>query len=76
MAYPTNTNKRVIYATQGVAVGDIGATSVIDSYLRPYSSFWYYRNWKSNDRPRSSKCFSKQQLQSRSDFRAWTARSL
>ena len=32
MAYPTNTNKRVIYATQGVAVGDIGATSVIDSY--------------------------------------------
>lgn len=32
MAYPTNTNKRVFYATQGVAVGDIGATSVIDSF--------------------------------------------
>lgn len=32
MAYPSNTNKRVIYATQGVAVGDIGATSVVDSW--------------------------------------------
>jgi hypothetical protein len=33
MAYPTNTNNRVFYATQGVAVGDIGATAVIDSYV-------------------------------------------
>lgn len=32
MAYPTNTNKRVFYATQAVAVGDIGATSVVDSW--------------------------------------------
>ena len=32
MAYPTNTNKRVFYATQAVAVGDIGATAVKDSY--------------------------------------------
>ena len=32
MPYPTNTNKRVFYATQAVAVGDIGATSVQDSY--------------------------------------------
>ena len=31
MAYPSNTNNRVFYATQGVAVGDIGATSVVDS---------------------------------------------
>lgn len=33
MAYPTNTNNRVFYATQAVAVGDIGATAVIDSYV-------------------------------------------
>ena len=33
MAYPTNTNNRVFYATQAVAVGDLGATSVIDSYV-------------------------------------------
>lgn len=32
MAYPTNTNNRVFYATQAVAVGDIGATSVVDSW--------------------------------------------
>jgi hypothetical protein len=32
MAYPTNTNKRVFYATQAVAVGDIGATSIVDSW--------------------------------------------
>lgn len=32
MAYPTNTNKRVFYATQAVAVGDIGATSLVDSW--------------------------------------------
>jgi hypothetical protein len=32
MAYPTNTNQRVFYATQGVAVGDIGASNVIDSF--------------------------------------------
>lgn len=32
MAYPTNTNKRVFYATQAVAVGDIGATGVKDSW--------------------------------------------
>lgn len=32
MAYPTNTNKRVFYATQAVAVGDIGATGVVDSW--------------------------------------------
>lgn len=32
MAYPTNTNNRVFYATQGVAVGDIGANGVIDSW--------------------------------------------
>lgn len=32
MAYPTNSNKRVFYATLGIAVGDIGASSVIDSY--------------------------------------------
>ena len=33
MAYPNNPNNRVFYATQGVAVGDINATSVIDSYV-------------------------------------------
>lgn len=32
MARPTNTNRRVFYATQAVAVGDIGATGVIDSW--------------------------------------------
>lgn len=32
MAYPSNTNNRVFYATQGVAVGDMGATSVVDSW--------------------------------------------
>ena len=32
MAYPINTNKRVFYATQAVAVGDIGATSIVDSW--------------------------------------------
>lgn len=32
MAKPLNTNKRVFYATQAVAVGDIAATSVIDSF--------------------------------------------
>jgi hypothetical protein len=32
MARPTNTNKRVFYATQAVAVGDIGATGVKDSW--------------------------------------------
>lgn len=32
MAYPTNTNKRVFYATQAVAVGDQGATGVVDSW--------------------------------------------
>ena len=32
MAYPTNTNNRVFYATQGVAVGDINATGVQDPY--------------------------------------------
>jgi hypothetical protein len=31
MAFPTNTNKRVFYATQGVAVGDRGATTLQDS---------------------------------------------
>jgi hypothetical protein len=31
MAYPSNTNKRVFYATQAVAVGDMGGTGVIDS---------------------------------------------
>ena len=30
--FATNNNKRVFYATQGVAVGDIGATGVIDPY--------------------------------------------
>ena len=32
MAYPTDTNKRVFYATQAVAIGDIGATGVKDSW--------------------------------------------
>lgn len=32
MALATNTNTRVFYATQGVAVGDIGATGVQDSW--------------------------------------------
>lgn len=32
MAYPTNTNKRVFYATQAVAVGDMGAATVVDSW--------------------------------------------
>ena len=32
MARPNNTNKRVFYATQAVAVGDNAATSVIDSW--------------------------------------------
>ena len=31
MAFPTNTNKRVFYATQGVAVGDMGGTTLVDS---------------------------------------------
>jgi len=31
MAFPTNTNQRVFYATQGVAVGDQGATALVDS---------------------------------------------
>jgi len=31
MAYVTNTNKRVFYATQGVAVGDMGGTTLVDS---------------------------------------------
>lgn len=32
MAYPTNSNKRVFYATLGIAVGDMGGSSIIDSY--------------------------------------------
>lgn len=32
MAYPTNTNKRVFYATQAVAVGDKDGSTVIDSW--------------------------------------------
>lgn len=32
MAYPTNTNNRVFYATQAVAIGDRGATGVVDSW--------------------------------------------
>lgn len=32
MAFNTTANKRIFYATQGVAVGDMGATSVIDSW--------------------------------------------
>ncbi len=31
MAYPTNNNNRVFYATQAVAIGDRGASSVVDS---------------------------------------------
>jgi hypothetical protein len=33
--FSANPNKRVFYATQGVAVGDQGATAVIDSYTGP-----------------------------------------
>lgn len=32
MAYSTNTNTRVFYATQGVVVGDFKATSIVDSW--------------------------------------------
>jgi hypothetical protein len=32
MAYPTNTNNRVFYATQAVAIGDHNATGVLDSW--------------------------------------------
>jgi len=32
MAFATNTNTRVFYAMQGVAVGDLGATGVVDSW--------------------------------------------
>lgn len=32
MAYPANTNKRVFYATQAVAIGDQAAGTVIDSW--------------------------------------------
>lgn len=32
MAFSANTNQRVFYATQGVAVGDLGATGVQDSW--------------------------------------------
>lgn len=32
MAFVTNTNKRIIYATQGIALGDMGATGVVDSW--------------------------------------------
>jgi len=32
MTFPNNTNNRVFYATQAVAVGDIGATGVKDSW--------------------------------------------
>lgn len=32
MAFNTTSNKRVFYATQGVAIGDMGATSVVDSW--------------------------------------------
>lgn len=39
MAYPTNTNKRVFYATQAVAVGDQGATGVVDSWQPGDSTF-------------------------------------
>lgn len=39
MAYPTNTNKRVFYATQAVAVGDQGASSVVDSWQPGDSTF-------------------------------------
>ena len=39
MAYPTNNNKRVFYATQAVAVGDMGATGVVDSWQPGDSTF-------------------------------------
>jgi hypothetical protein len=32
MAFNTSSNKRVFYATQGVAIGDMGATSVVDAW--------------------------------------------
>jgi hypothetical protein len=32
MAFDTSSNKRVIYSTQAVALGDMGATSVVDSW--------------------------------------------
>tara|TARA_B100002052_G_scaffold280086_1_gene287918 strand:+ start:2500 stop:3765 length:1266 start_codon:yes stop_codon:yes gene_type:complete len=32
MAYPPNSNNRVFYATQGVAIGDKDATAVVDSW--------------------------------------------
>lgn len=32
MPFATNTNRRVLYATQGVALGDMGATSVKDAW--------------------------------------------
>lgn len=32
MAFNTTSNKRIFYATQGVAVGDMGASAVIDSW--------------------------------------------
>lgn len=32
MAFNPNANKRVFYATQGVAIGDMGATSVVDAW--------------------------------------------
>jgi hypothetical protein len=32
MAFDTTSNRRIIYATQGVAIGDMGATSVVDSW--------------------------------------------
>jgi len=31
MAFNTSSNRRILYATQGVAIGDIGATGVVDS---------------------------------------------
>jgi hypothetical protein len=33
MAYATNTNNRIFYATQAVAIGDMASTGVQDSYL-------------------------------------------
>lgn len=39
MALATNTNTRVFYATQGVAVGDIGATGVQDSWQQGEAVF-------------------------------------
>ncbi|MCV5968759.1 hypothetical protein, partial [Lactococcus petauri] len=32
MAFNTSSNKRVFYATQGVAIGDMGATGVKDAW--------------------------------------------